>query len=209
MDAQVLEYYHPLLQKFLQGLTLLPFHHIPYLLGDFKKSRFPLEENENTKEKDDHLPPEVSSLIEKIREVTKKKHLTSEELEKEIVNILTSEVLELKRQINEMNIGLWEKALNRDLTEEEIKQFEVLDKFFFLQSNILGIIGESRNIKVIKELIGYSLILTLRMLEVIENNMDIGELEDDFKVVAKKIKSIIQKPKALDDYFIDELFEEY
>lgn len=194
MDTQVLKCYYPFLQKHLQGMSFSPFHDIPY------------------KEEDEHLSSKVFPLVENIREVVKKEHLTSEELDKEILNIilniLTSGVLELKKQINETNKSLWEKALSKDLTEEEIKQFEVFDKFFFLQSNILGIIGESQNIKLIKELIKYSHILTLRMLEIIENNGYIEELEDDFKVIARKLKSVVQEPKALDDYFIDEFLEE-
>ena len=204
MDALVLEYCYPFLQRLLQGMS---FHDFPYILESYKKSRFPLEENEVSKERDSHLSPKISSLVEKVKKVTEREHITLEELEKEIIDIVTSEVSELKKQINEMNKNMWEKVLNRDLSEEEVKQFEALDKFFFLQSNILGIIGESRDMKVIKELIGYSQMLTLRMLEIIENNRDVEELEDDFKVVAQKIKSVVQEPKALDDYLIDELLE--
>jgi len=107
-----------------------------------------------------------------------------------------------------MNKSLWEKALSEELTEEEIKQFEFLDKLLFLESNILGIIVESRDIEVVEELIGYYLILLLRVIKIIEKNRNISELKDDFKVVVRKIKSIIQEIKALDDYFIDELLEE-
>ena len=48
----------------------------------------------------------------------------------------------------------------------------------------------------------------LRLIKIIEEGRDIAELKDDFKVVVRKIKSVIQEPKALDDYFIDELLEE-
>jgi len=61
---------------------------------------------------------------------------------------------------------------------------------------------------MIDELIGYSLILMLRLIKIIEEGRDIAELKDDFKVVVGKIKSVIQEPKTLDDYFIEELLEE-
>ena len=222
------------LQKLLQGIAFSPYNDITSLFEDFKKQKSLLDEKEE--KYDEKLLPDLIQIapekvteesyeeavkklrgylitetplrIEEIEEVVERGHLTLEELEKEGPNILITMVLEFKKRIDDDNKSLWEKALNKELTEEEIKQFEFIDKFLFLESNILGIIAESRDIKVAKELIGYFLILMLRLIKIIEEGRDIAELKDDFKVVARKIKSIIQEPKTLDDYFIEELLEE-
>ncbi|MBW9221029.1 hypothetical protein KKP91_02325 [Methanothermococcus sp. SCGC AD-155-M21] len=229
MYAQGLKYY-PFLQKFLQEISFSPFNDITSLFKDFKKPKSLLEEKEEKllpnliqiapekvteesyekaiKKLDEYLTSEIPPTVEGTTEIAEKEYLTPEELEEEVLNILTPKVLELKKQTDEMNKSLWEKALSEELTEEEIKQFEFLDKLLFLESNILGIIVESRDIEVVEELIGYYLILLLRVIKIIEKNRNISELKDDFKVVDGKIKSIIQEIKALDDYFIDELLEE-
>ncbi|AXI25734.1 hypothetical protein CFE53_06215 [Methanofervidicoccus sp. A16] len=228
MDIQVLE--------FFQRITLSPFNDITSLSARFKSPKFSLEE-ENEKYKKllsdlikiapekvteesyeeaikklrEYLITENSSRIEEIAKIMEREHLTPEELEelkKEILNILISKILEIKKQIDETNKILWEKVLTKELTEEEIKQFEFIDKLFFLESNILGIMVESRDIEVIRELIGYCYILMIRFIKIVIENRDIAELKDDFKVVARKIKSVIQEPEALDDYFIKELLEE-
>ena len=235
MYAQMLEYY-PFLQKVFQGITFSPFNGAISLSHIFKSSESLLGEKEEKYEKllSDLIkiaPEKVTEesyeeAIKKLREypitkhpsrseeivkIMEREHLTLEELKelkKEILNIIISKILEIKKQIDETNKILWEKALNKELTEEEIKQFEFLDKLLFLESNILGITVESRDIEMMDELIGYSFILMLRAIKIIKEDRDIAELKDDFKVVVRKIKSVIQEPKALDDYFIDELLEE-
>ena len=228
MDIQVLE--------FFQRITLSPFNDITSLSDRFKSPKFSLEEEDEKYEKllsdliqiapekvteesyeeaikklRECLITETPLRIEEIAKIIEKEHLTPEELEelkKERLDSLISKILEIKELIDETNKILWKKVLTKELTEEEIKQFEFIDKLFFLESNILGIMVESRDIEVIRELIGYCYILMIRFIKIVIENRDIAELKDDFKVVARKIKSVIQEPEALDDYFIKELLEE-
>lgn len=152
---------------------------------------------------------ETSQFLNELIEAAENNHMHPEEVKEEILTILIPEIVKLQAQVNESNTKLWEKALNKDtLTEEEIKQFKILDKFLFLESNILGIMAETRDLKTIEELIGYFLLLLLRVLKLAEKKRDIAELEKDFKIVAEKIKSLNPEPRAIDDYFIDELLEE-
>jgi len=231
MYAQMLEYY-PFLQKIFQGITFSPFNGAISSSHIFKSSESLLGEKEEKYEKVlsdlikiapekvteesykeaikklyKYFVTETSTRIEKTVEIAERKYLASEELEEEITNIIPK-AMEIKKRIDKINKNLWEKALNKELTEEEIKQFVFHDKLLFLESNILGIIVESRDIEMAKELIGYSFILMLRAIKIIKEDRDIAELKDDFKVVVRKIKSVIQEPKALDDYFIEELLEE-
>jgi len=228
MDIQVLE--------FFQRITLSPFNDITSLSDRFKNPKSLLEEEKEKYEKlsldliqiapekvteesyeeaikklRECLITETPLRIEEIAKIIEKEHLTPEELEelkKERLDSLISKILEIKELIDETNKILWKKVLTKELTEEEIKQFEFIDKLFFLESNILGIMVESRDIEVIRELIGYCYILMIRFIKIVIENRDIAELKDDFKVVARKIKSVIQEPEALDDYFIKELLEE-
>ena len=234
MYTQLLKYC-PFLQKILQGITFSPFNDITSL-SKFKNSKSLLEEEKEKYEKllldliqiapekvteesyeeaikklRECLITETPLRIEEIAKIIEKEHLTPEELEelkKERLDSLISKILEIKELIDETNKILWKKVLTKELTEEEIKQFEFIDKLFFLESNILGIMVESRDIEVIRELIGYCYILMIRFIKIVIENSDIAELKDDFKVVVRKIKSVIQEPKALDDYFIEELLEE-
>ncbi|WP_297503653.1 hypothetical protein [Thermococcus sp.] len=157
----------------------------------------------------DIIISEMSQFLDELIEAAENNYMRPEEVKEEILNILIPEIVKLQAQMNESNTKLWEKALNKDtLTEEEIKQFETLDKFLFLESNILRIMAENRDLKTMEELIGYSLLLLLRVLKLVEEKRDIAKLEKDFKIVAEKIKSLNPEPRAIDDYFIDELLEE-
>ncbi|WCN27246.1 hypothetical protein [Thermococcus kodakarensis] len=152
---------------------------------------------------------ETSPFLDELMEAAENSYINPEEVKEEVLNILIPEIVELQAQVNESNRKLWEKALSKDnLTEEEVKQFEILDKFLSLEANLLGIMVENRDFNTIEELIGYFLLLLLRVLKIVEEERDLAELEKDFKIVAEKIKSLNPEPRTIDDYFIDELLED-
>ncbi len=230
MCAQVAREYYAFWQRFFKEVPPM-FTDITSLSDAFEKIRAQIDKNsdqilqkllkitpeEATKEsyeraiRDIHdiIISEMSQFLDELIEAAENNYTRPEDAKEEILNILIPEIVKLQAQVNESNTKLWEKALNKDtLTEEEIKQFKTLDKFLFLESNILGIIAENRDLKTMEELIGYFLLLLLRVLKLVEEKRGIAELEKDFKIVAEKIKSLNPDPRAIDDYFIDELLEE-
>ncbi|MDI3475333.1 MAG: hypothetical protein PWQ79_642 [Thermococcaceae archaeon] len=231
MCAQVAREYYAFWQRFFKDVPLPMFTDITSVSDVFEKIRAQIDENsdeilqkllqiapeEATKESYERAIREINTIIlsetsqflNELIEAAENNYQNPEEVKAEILNILIPDIVELQAQVNESNKKLWEKALNKDnLTEDEIKQFEILDKFLSLESNLLGIMAENRDLKTIEELIGYFLLLLLRVLKIVEEKRDIAELEKDFKIIAEKIKSLNPEPRAIDDYFIDELLED-
>ncbi|WP_054839991.1 hypothetical protein [Thermococcus sp. JCM 11816] len=232
MCAQVAREYYTFWQRFFRDVPLLMFTDITSLSDVFEKIRAQIDENsdeilqkllqitpeEATKESYERaiggdinniILSETSPFLDELMEAAENSYINPEEVKEEVLNILIPEIVELQAQVNESNRKLWEKALSRDnLTEEEVKQFEILDKFLSLEANLLGIMVENRDFNTIEELIGYFLLLLLRVLKIVEEERDLAELEKDFKIVAEKIKSLNPEPRTIDDYFIDELLED-
>lgn len=142
-------------------------------------------------------------------EVVENSYINLEEVKEEVFNILIFEIVEFQVQVNELNRKLWEKVLSKDnLIEEEVKQFEIFDKFLFLEVNFFGIMVENRDFNIIEELIGYFFFLFLRVLKIVEEERDLVEFEKDFKIVVEKIKFLNFELRIIDDYFIDEFLED-
>ncbi|HII60197.1 hypothetical protein [Pyrococcus horikoshii] len=130
-----------------------------------------------------------------------------EELQEKILNILIPHFVEVKQKIDNDAKALWEKALRGEIKIKDIEKFEIMDKSLFLGSNILGIILETRDFEVMNKLLPYFVLLPARIMKVIFNNKDLSELQEDFKLIARKIKEVHPQPTTVDDYFLEELLE--
>ncbi|NJE60961.1 hypothetical protein E3E51_04250 [Thermococcus sp. 21S7] len=133
--------------------------------------------------------------------------MTPTELEEELKNIILPELVKLKSDIDRTSERLLEKALDGRLPEEELEEMDVLDRFLFIESNILGIIIETGSLETAGELSPYFLLLMLRLLKLLQNGKSLTELLEDIKIVAGKIREVHPTPSAVDDYFLDELLE--
>ena len=141
----------------------------------------------------------------KMTNAVENEQLSSGELEEKLLNILTPYLIEIKQKIDNDAKNLWENALKGEIKDEDIEKFEIADKFFFLESNILGIILETKDIEVMGKLLPYFVFLPLRIAKIMAENKDISEIKEDFKLVARKIKEVHPTPTTIDDYFLEEL----
>ncbi|QDA31209.1 hypothetical protein FH039_05795 [Thermococcus indicus] len=133
--------------------------------------------------------------------------MTPNELEEELRNIILPELVKLKADIDRASELLLKKALDGRLPEEELEEMDAVDRFLFIESNILGIIIETRSLETASELSSYFLLLMLRLLKLLQNRKSLTELLEDIKIVAGKIREVHPTPSAVDDYFLDELLE--
>lgn len=148
---------------------------------------------------------EFEEDFSKMINAVENEQLSSDELEEKLLNILTPYFIEIKQKIDSDAKNLWENALKGEIKDEDIEKFEIVDKFFFLESNILGIILETKDIEVMGKLLPYFVFLPLRIAKIMAENKDISEIKEDFKIVARKIKEVHPTPTTIDDYFLEEL----
>lgn len=148
---------------------------------------------------------EFKEDILRMIDAAENEQLTPDELEEKLLNILTPYFIEVKQKIDNDTKNLWENALKGEIKAEDIEKFEIVDKFFFLESNLLGIILETKDIEIMGKLLPYFVLLPLRIAKIMAEGKDLSEIKEDFKLVARKIKEVHPTPTTIDDYFLEEL----